>query len=414
VSVERDPELARLLEAALDPAVPRRGAERRVEQRLAARLARPARPTPLWTLVGAGVLACALGVFFGRRARTPATSAAPIAAASWLPLAHARVALLGSSALRVEHEDERESVVRLVAGTALFHVQKGTGRRFVVRAGRTRVEVVGTVFGMELEGEHARVEVVEGTVRVSDGEATQTLAAGASSPPGAHVFALTPDELARLRAPFPAASAPRLPSAPTPVAKPASTQEAASSTPPKPSSAAPSRSAPVRAEPLPATNEGSVAASDAYHGARALERSGALDRAISAYRAIASAPGPNAEDAAFALVRLPAERGASGAVLAAVAEYRAAFRAGRYARDVDVLELNAHLARRDTRAAARDADAFLADYPDDARAWRFRLVRGAERARAGECDAATSELARVPDGPEKTAALAPCSGVETP
>lgn len=417
MSLERDRALARLLEAGLEPPVARPGAEQRVERKLAARFANTTRMPLRWTLASAVVLACAAALTFGRwLVHTPATSAAGgEPSLAWLPLEHARAAIVGTSKLRVDHEDARETVVELVAGRALFHVQKGTGRHFIVEVGRSRVEVVGTVFGVERDGELARVEVVEGIVRVSGGGAQQTLTAGESSPSGTHLFSLAPAALAALQAPFPALTAPLAPpSAPTDAVPSEQSPSASppSQAPAKSAHALGIRSAAPAAAPTPSSTPVAPVtppSDDAYRNARALERAGAIAEATSAYGAIAHAPGPNADDAAFALVRLPAEQHEASGVQAAATAYRAAFPAGRYARDVDVLALNAHLALHDQGSALSDADTFIAHFPNDARAWRFRLVRAADRARHGDCNAAANELAAVPDGAEKTAILDGCS-----
>jgi len=404
VNPERDPELGRLLEHALGSPEPRPGARVRVEQKLGPRL-RPARGgIRRWALVTASLLACVLAVKWAERARGGSPRDAPAAAPaiSWLALEDARVALLGASRLRVEREDAGETVVRLDAGTALFHVQKGRGRHFVVEAGRRHVEVVGTVFGVALAGDGARVEVMEGVVRTSENGASELLTAGQSSPPGTDVFALAPRDLATLRAPLPPAS-PRAAPMLVPTAPPSASATALPRH--QASSLAPQATAP--ASPAPSSSVPAI--DDGYRAARTLERSGEIAAATEGYRTVALGNGAHADDAAFAVARLAAEHGSPSAVQSAVADYRRTFPSGRYARDIDVLELNAHLARRDRPAALRDADAFLVRFPSDARAWRFRLVRAEEQARAGDCAGAMRELSSVPDGAEKAVILAACT-----
>jgi len=418
---ERDPELARTLALALASPSARPGAEQRVARRLEERLFATPRGWPAWAVLGACALCVAAGVLLGPRLlRAPAPPSATTAPHSWLALRAARAALDDKATLRVEHDDERGTELELSAGTALFHVKKGTGRSFVVNAGSARVEVVGTVFAVALAKGRPSVEVLEGVVRYTNGGVTQSLRAGESAPAGTHLFALAPAELARLRAPVNVAG-PTVPAPPAASdAAPAASDSPAASAPavvpaaPSPNSAAakPRESAATernRAAP-PAAAAALAAPADAYQRARALERQGSLAEAASAYAAIAAAGGADAEDAAFALARLPAQHGDPNAALGAIAKYRAEFPAGRYARDIDVLELNAHLATHDDDAATRDADAFLAHFGNDARAWRFRVVRATGRARAGDCDGARSALEHVPDGAAKTAALAPCLG----
>lgn len=415
MSLERDSELGRLLESALAPPTARPGAQARVEQKLGERLPRVRVAPWRWALVAAGLFLCVFGAKLGARVlglgRTASHAVDPASAIAWVSLDDARAALLDASRLEVEREDARETVVRLVSGTALFHVRKGTGRRFVVEAGLRRVEVVGTVFGVALEGDDARVEVVEGVVRASKGGETALLRAGESSPPGSHLFTLAPRALADLRAPLPASSSRALPEAtdPPPSSTPSASPASSSVPAPAHSAKSPPTVGTARTKEPPAVPAGAAGDDGAYRAARDLERSGKLAEATSAYRAVVRAGGAEADDAAFALARLATERGSASAVLAALADYRQSFPAGRYARDVDVLELNAHLKRGDRPAALRDADAFLLRFPADARAWRFRLVRAEEQVRSGNCDAAARELASVPDGAEKKAALAGCA-----
>ena len=411
MSLEPDPELGRLLESALGRAEARPGAQARVEQKLAGRLSLARGGAWRWVVGAAALVACVLAVRFSQRppARPPIHDLGPSAPVSWVPLKSARVALLGASRLEVEREDERETVVRLVSGTALFHVQKGAGRHFVVEAGRRRVEVVGTIFGVARDGEGARVEVAEGVVRSSQDGSVELLRAGESAPGGAQLFALAPGAMAALRAPLPADSS--TPSAASAAGAPLPSLPVVPGVPvaalplETPASAAAPR---PKAVP-PASSSAPPAGASPYLAARALEHSGKLDEATSAYRALARGGGADADDGAFALARLSSERGTPSAVLAAVADYRQTFPAGRYAREIDVLELNAHLARRDRPAALRDAETFLLRFPSDARAWRFRLVRASEHARQGDCNAALGELDSVPEGAEKSAALAGCA-----
>ena len=56
----------------------------------------------------------------------------------------------------------------LARGSASFDVTKGLGRRWVVRAGETAVEVLGTRFEVSRERDATRVTVERGVVRVTD------------------------------------------------------------------------------------------------------------------------------------------------------------------------------------------------------------------------------------------------------
>lgn len=74
------------------------------------------------------------------------------------------------SALRVSGDDTRGWLIELEAGQVSCHVAPRRGRPpFVVRAGETRVTVVGTRFSVERRFEGARVTVQEGIVRVQSG-----------------------------------------------------------------------------------------------------------------------------------------------------------------------------------------------------------------------------------------------------
>jgi transmembrane sensor len=348
-------------------------------------------------------------------AQPPVHYLGPSAPVSWVPLKDARAALVGAARLELEREDAQETVVRLVSGTALFHVRKGAGRHFVVEAGRRRVEVMGTIFGVARDGDGAHVEVMEGVVRSSEDGSSELLRAGESSPAGSGLFRLAVGALAELRAPVPADS-----SVPLRASAAVSPAPSSSVVPGVPVAALPleTRVSAPHPQPLSPARSGAASAGasapsageSGYLAARALERSGKVAEAASAYRALARGGGGDADDAAFALARLSSDHDGPNAVLAAVDAYRQAFPTGRYAREIDVLELNAHLARSDRRAALRDAEVFLLRFPNDVRAWRFRLVRAGEEARLGNCEAAVRELDTVPEGADKAAALAGCGG----
>ena len=55
------------------------------------------------------------------------------------------------------------------------------------------------------------------------------------------------------------------------------------------------------------------------------------------------------------------------------------------------------LKKGDDRAVADEANRFLAAYPDDAGAWRFRMARAALAIKKGDCAAALRDLAFVPE-----------------
>jgi hypothetical protein len=398
VSLERNAELGRTLELGLAAATPDAGARQRIERHLNERLSAPPRSRAAWLTLSAAVAVGALVLLLGPRFLRHTTAPS---AASWLSFTAARARLLEGGKLEVERDDARGTELRLLAGAALFHVQKGTGRSFVVHAGADRVAVVGTVFGVSVEAGHAAVEVREGVVELSAEGVTRRLSAGQTWPPDTDLFSRPGSELGELSAPI---LGRHLTPAPTSGIPTTAVSELPLSPIPAPVRAKPSPSAPWSSS----TASPPSANSSAYQQARELERRGAHAEAIAAFEAIARASDAYAEDAAFALVRVPAQNGEPEAALAAAEAYRHAYPSGRYARDVDVLELGAHLALHDEHAALRDADEFLRRFPDDARAWRFVLVRAAGHARAGHCDLALRELASVPDGSAKASVLERC------
>lgn len=76
--------------------------------------------------------------------------------------------------------DATQRRVELLAGQALFDVEKDPGRPFKVIAGSTEVVAVGTLFEVYRRGDATLVTVVEGEVAVS----ANPLAGGASESPG--------------------------------------------------------------------------------------------------------------------------------------------------------------------------------------------------------------------------------------
>jgi transmembrane sensor len=61
-----------------------------------------------------------------------------------------------------------ERRVQLDRGEAFFEVAKDAQRPFVVEAGTKRIVVIGTEFSVRRDGEHVRVAVTQGQVRVED------------------------------------------------------------------------------------------------------------------------------------------------------------------------------------------------------------------------------------------------------
>ncbi len=95
----------------------------------------------------------------------------------------------------------------LAEGRARFEVAEHTGRRWIVRAGDVRVEVLGTIFVVDRTGAATLVEVERGVVRVTDGaDLSRVLRAGES-------LRIEPTPAPRAEAPLPVAL-------PAPVSRP--------------------------------------------------------------------------------------------------------------------------------------------------------------------------------------------------
>jgi hypothetical protein len=387
---ERDREVGAALERALPSPVPPHGARARVRRALQ-KDPRSLRPGPLRVWVVATLMACAAATvgFYAGIGRRVHEVAHPVD--SVVSLGFARVLLRPGAWLDVERDDGPKTTVRLTSGTAFFHVKKGTGRAFEVVAGDSRVEVVGTVFAVSLTPPlDVHVEVAEGTVRVKTPSGEHTLTAGQSFPAGSTLFD-DAAELSAVRAPV------------TEVTRPSAVPATAPTTTVVALDAGASAAAPERRRPLPE-------AQSPYAVAKQRELGGDREGALAAYRQLAAGQGAFAEDALFAVIRMHAERGEHGITLATIDDYRRRFAAGRYGRDVDVRSLDAHQALRDDAATRREADAFLAHFSTDPRAWRFRLARAALLFRAGDCTAALADLRGVPDGEAKTRLSKACEG----
>jgi hypothetical protein len=395
MSVERDGDLGARLEEALPAPSPGYGQKERVRRALRGRLSSSTRRAPALAIALA-LLVCATALVW---VRVRSLAGAGGSGASVVSLARARVVVRAHGEIAVDHDDASGTVLRLVSGTILVHVRKGTGLPFTVLSGATRVEVVGTVFGVaRLPANDAAVEVVEGVVRVTTASGSISVTVGEVWPAGSHAISATAAELSLLELP-PLASSVTV----RPVS--ASPSVVTSATPASPDAGA--RAEPRAREARPVAG---MSKPDAYAIAKTLERGGDIDGALRAYAAIAGAHGVNAEDALFATVRLKAQRGLLADVVTAVAAYRAAFPEGRYARAVDVHAVNALLSLPDDAGVLREAEAFLRRFPEDPRAWRFHLARATSLARRGDCRGASADLARVPDSDAKRAVLEVCSG----
>lgn len=83
-----------------------------------------------------------------------------------------RLHLDTDSVARVHITNDRRDIV-LVKGQAMFDVAHDTGRPFVVQAGDTRVQALGTRFDVRRFGDQVKVTLVEGRVEVRRGAGDQ-------------------------------------------------------------------------------------------------------------------------------------------------------------------------------------------------------------------------------------------------
>ena len=177
----------------------------RVEQGLFAKLelkpappAQPKRVTPRWKWTVMGLAAClplvAIVVLLVRSespdAAVDSQRIRTAGDARELQLGDVSVHLDPNSELVSVSSGEHGAAVVLERGAARFSVPpRGEREAFEVLAGDARVEVVGTQFRVARTGDSARVEVSEGTVRVTQGERSELVSAGkqwsASAPPAA-------------------------------------------------------------------------------------------------------------------------------------------------------------------------------------------------------------------------------------
>jgi len=409
---ELKPELRRALELALGDATPHYGLRTRVRRALDERLSAATTRRARLRLGFVALAALAIGMLVGTR--TVRSTQSVTASNSVLGLRAARAILRAGGELLVERDDESGTRLQLNAGTSLIHVQKGTGRSFELSAGKTRVQVVGTIFGVARQAdERVTVEVVEGVVRVIDPSGEHRVTAGQRWPANAASF-MTDSELVLLRAPIAVldSAAPTTP-APTARIEPSAIAEPTPRVEPSAVTATPAVAAPAVAaakssgDPSP-NDAASEKAQRAYAHAKDLERAGDERGALVAYTALVADASSLAEDALFSILRLHAAHGEPAATQNAISQYRARFPSGRYARDVDVHALNLAAVQADQSAARRECEAFLSHFPNDPRAWRFRLVLARERAGGGNCVGALELLQSVPDSDAKQAVIASC------
>lgn len=120
--------------------------------------------------LAACLVAAIVAPFVGQLGRD--TYATEIGGHEAVPLADGtRVELNTQTRLRAAVSDKARDVW-LDRGEAYFEVAHDAGRPFVVHVGRRQVTVLGTKFSVRRESDRIEVDVVEGRVRVSAGEAT--------------------------------------------------------------------------------------------------------------------------------------------------------------------------------------------------------------------------------------------------
>lgn len=85
------------------------------------------------------------------------------------------------SRIQVRYSDAARDVY-LRNGQALFQVRRDAARPFRVHAGSAVIQAIGTQFDVRLYSDRATVAVVEGTVRVSSGDAADSAQVSGSAP----------------------------------------------------------------------------------------------------------------------------------------------------------------------------------------------------------------------------------------
>jgi hypothetical protein len=401
-------ELAR----ALDDPTPPPGARERVRAGIPRRLERWQRRR--WLSAYAGVLAAAgIAVALaarmhddrehdGRahddRERTVARTETParfegvplVAGVLELP-SRSRVLVADDAAVSLVRDNASGTTLRVDRGTLVANVApRAPGVLFVVLAGDVRVEVVGTLFAVEVGADgHVGVRGVEGVVRVVSRTSETRVGPGDTWP--APELAPVVDEQVRRRVAFAAQT-----SSPKATKPPASERTPSTRGEHTPSTKATKRTTSERASLT------------AYARARQLEYAGKRDEALAAYRAIDT--GAEAEDALYATARLlGGTSGRADEAHAALLRYRERYPDGRYARAVDAHIVDQALARGDLDTVVAEANRFLAAHPIDPLASRFLQSRAAVYVRRGECAAALRDLDRLPQAPELDRLRAACA-----
>ena len=143
------------------------------------------RPAPAvrarWPFAFAGglVAAAAAIAWFVHTPAAPASFVAPAETTLSLHVDDAtRAVLVGPAELVPVSHSPSDTVVRLRRGTLLGEFEGGHGRSLHILAGGTVVEIVGTLFAVEVNGATACVSVSHGTVKMTTGARVQLVTNG--------------------------------------------------------------------------------------------------------------------------------------------------------------------------------------------------------------------------------------------
>jgi len=137
----------------------------RIEDRLDDRAHTPWR----WVLAGgAGALAIAAAVMLlVAHGHSVDGFVAPADATLSLQLGHAKAALVGPARLDVLEATENTTTVALKSGRLLGELQGGHGRALTIEAPGARIEIVGTLFAVDVSGATTCVSVAHGRVKMT-------------------------------------------------------------------------------------------------------------------------------------------------------------------------------------------------------------------------------------------------------
>jgi len=313
-----------------------------------------------------------------------------------------RLTLEGGVVAELQHTSKmsiEESGARVEGGTVKFKVpHRRPGHPFVVRAEHYRVVVIGTRFGVGVNGDRrVDVDVDEGVVEVWNGEA--------------RVARLEPGQ--RWNSPPAAASTPA--AAPPPAGEatgkalreekqqdtPQDKQELPQTTPldkTAPRAVEPdialvlgsesrrhgSRRAPTRIALVDSPSRAG-GGPESPRAARAALAAGDAPKALEIYKNLAQKTGPVAENASYEIGRIQADRGQYAAAVATWRRYRSDYPNGilRVETDVSIIETLARAGETDD--ALGEATDFLRRRPDSERRGEIARVAGDLYRARGDC-----------------------------